>query len=386
MTIYLDVSSAVHAKAGLKRYAESLARELRPLLGDRLALFQNSLGRRGPLPGWEHHRTAGVRLGYRPWRLAVWLSHLARHGMERLVPGATLFHATEHLLPYMAHVPTVLTVHDLIFERFPEYHKWMNYRYLCATMPLFCARATAIIAVSQATRNDLGRLYHIDPHKIAVIPEAAAAQFRPQSPERIAEVRARYRLPDRYALTVGTIEPRKNLTRLVEACGPLFAEGLLDALVVVGSRGWLYQGFFERLAESPWRSRILFPGFVADDELPAVYGGALLTVQPSLCEGFGLPVLEAMACGCPVCSSDTSSLPEVGGEAALYFDPMQVDAIVTRLRGALRDESLREQMCLQGLRRAAGFSWAATAQQTVALYARVLAAQGVDNLVRPVDQ
>ncbi len=142
MTIYVDVSSAVHAKAGLSRYASSLVRALAPLLGDELALFQNSLGRRGPLAGVKQP-ISGVPWGYKPWRGAVWLSQLLRIGLDGLVPGATLFHATEHLLPCFRQVPTVLTVHDLIFERLPTHHKPMNRFYLQHAMPLFCRRANA---------------------------------------------------------------------------------------------------------------------------------------------------------------------------------------------------------------------------------------------------
>ena len=321
MTIYVDVSAAIHGKAGLSRYAESLVRALDPLLAERLGLFQNSLGTRGPLAGLEARRVAGVSYGYKPWRALVLASQLVRHSMSGLVPDAELFHATEHLLPPMGRVPTVLTVHDLIFERYPEYHKRGNYLYLRMAMPLYCRRASAIIAISQSTRSDLTALYGIPEHKIHVITEAAAPGFCPQTPERVAQVRARYGLPERYILAVGTLEPRKNLPRLIDACGPLFDRGLADALVLVGSRGWLVEEFDAHLAASPWSDQVILPGFVQENDLPAVYAGALLTAQPSLYEGFGLPVLEAMACGSPVCSSATSSLPEVGGDAARYFRP-----------------------------------------------------------------
>lgn len=372
MSIYVDVSSAVHAKAGLSRYAENLVRELKPLLGSRLCLFQNSLGRRGPLPGWEGHPLKGTPLGYKPWRMAVWLGQLLRWPMNRLVPDAELFHATEHLLPPFTDIPTVLTVHDLVFERYPQYHKAWNYVFLKSAMPLFCRRATAIIAVSEATKADLQALYGLEPTKITVIPEAAAPHFTPQPAERVEAVRRRYGLPPRYILSVGTIEPRKNLSRLVDACEPILQLGLSDGLVIVGSKGWLYEEFFKHLAELPWRDKVILPGFIADEDLPAVYSGALVTVQPSLWEGFGLPVLEAMACGSPVCASNTSSLPEVGGEAAHYFDPTDTEAISSSLVEVLRDSALRQEMRQRGLERAATFSWRSTAERTLALYERVL--------------
>jgi len=372
MTIYVDISCAVHAKAGLKRYAENLVRELKPLLGERLGIFQNSLGRGSPLLGWEGRPPVGVRWGYRPWRLTVWARHLTHWPMDSMLPGASLFHATEHLLPPLERIPTVLTVHDLVFKRFPQYHKALNYHYLRATMPLYCARATAIIAVSQATKTDLQSFYSIDPAKITVIPEAAAPHFAPQAPSRIRAIRQRYQLPPRYVLFVGTLEPRKNLTRLVDACGPLLAQELIDGLVLVGNKGWLYQGFFRHLGGLPWRDRIVMPGYVADADLPAIYAGALVTVQPSLWEGFGLPVLEAMASGAPVCASNASSLPEVGGNAARYFDPENVEEMRKVLGDVLLDADLRERMCQRGLARAASFSWRRTAQETLDVYEGVL--------------
>ena len=372
--IYVDVSSAVHGKAGLKRYAESLVNALRPLLGDRLRLFQNSLGSRGPLPGWENHATMGVPHGYRAWRSMVALGQVARFPMDRLLPQGSLFHATEHLLPSLRGIPTILTVHDLIYKRYPQYHLLRNYLYLRTMMPMYCSRATAVVAVSEATRSDLLSLYPgLDAAKIVVIPEAAAPHFGPQPRERVDAVKRRYALPPRYLLSVGTIEPRKNLSRLLEACGPLFDDGLVDGLVLVGNRGWLYEGFFRDLEASPWRSRAILPGYVEDEDLPAVYAGASIAVQASLYEGFGLPVLEAMACGCPVCASDTSSLPEVGGDAAQYFDPGDVASITECLRQVLINGALREEMGAKGVERASRYSWRHTAELTVDLYKRVIA-------------
>jgi len=372
LTIYVDVSAAVHGKAGLSRYAESLVNGLAPLLGERLGLFQNSLGTYGPLKGFADNRLAGVKFGYKPWRALVLARQMLRWPMKGLLPNAELFHATEHLLPPLGDLPTVLTVHDLIFEHYPQYHKRANYTYLRAAMPLYCRRATAIITISESTRDDLVSLYHVADERIHVIAEAAAPGFGPQAPQRVAEVRAHYHLPERYVLAVGTIEPRKNLSRLVDACGSLFDRGLADGLVVVGSRGWLVDEFDAHLAASPWRDRVILPGFVQEADLPAVYAGALITAQPSLYEGFGLPVLEAMACGSPVCSSSSSSLPEVGGPAARYFGPTSVEEMTTVLAEVASDETLRQQMVDAGLERAALLSWERTARETLAVYEKVL--------------
>ena len=196
----------------------------------------------------------------------------------------------------------------------------------------------------------------------------------------VAAARARYGLPDRYLLFVGTIEPRKNLGRILTAFERLHATGLTDALVIVGKRGWLYDDFFARLEGSPAKQAVIFPGFVPDADLPAVYAGAQALAFPSEFEGFGLPVLEAMACGTPVVCSNTSSLPEVAGDpsagsgqaAALLVDPLDVDALTDALRRVLSDPALATELRGRGLAQAARFSWARAAEETLAVYRRVM--------------
>jgi glycosyltransferase involved in cell wall biosynthesis len=370
--IYLDISAAVHRRAGLGRYAESLTRALVAAHPDRYALFYNRERGIELLPGLEHVLTRTVALGYKPWRMLVWLGQLARVGFDNLLPGAGLFHATEHLLLPLRSIPTVLTVHDLIFHHLPAHHKPLNRWYLNLTMPLYCRRATHVIAVSECTRRDLTAAYGIPPEKATVIYEAAAPRFRVQPPEAVAAVRARYGLPDRYLLFVGTIEPRKNLSRLLAAFETIHADGLSDGLVIVGKRGWLYGDFFARLEKSLVQDAVLCPGYVPDEDLPAVYAGAQGLVFPSLYEGFGLPVLEAMACGTPVVASNASSIPEVGGDATLYFDPLDVEAMVEVIRRLLRDADLQDHMRVRGLAQATGFSWELTATATKSVYDVVL--------------
>ena len=293
-------------------------------------------------------------------------------GFNRLVPGVELFHATEHLLPPLRGTPTVLTVHDLIFRRYPAHHKRLNRWYLNATMPLFCHRAGHIIAVSAQSKRDVIEAYGIPPEKITVIYEAADPRFCPQPAEMIAAVRACYHLPERYLLFVGTIEPRKNLGRVLAAFERLHAAGLTAALVIVGKRGWLYDDFFTRLEQSPAKQAVIFPGFVPDADLPAIYAGAQALAFPSEFEGFGLPVLEAMACGTPVICSKVSSLPEVAGDAALLIDPLDVDALTDTLRRVLSDPALAADLSGRGLMQADRFSWTRAAKETLAVYRRLL--------------
>ncbi len=381
--IYVDISAAVHRRAGLGRYAGSLARALVAPAGRRgegsggafqYGFFYNRERGIELLSGLEDVSARTVSLGYKPWRMLVWAGQLTGIGFDHLLPNGRLFHATEHLLLPLQGMPTVLTVHDLIFRHLPEHHKRLNRWYLNWSLPLYCRRATRIIAVSECTRRDLMTAYGLPAEKIVVVHEAADPRFRPQSPERIDAVRKRYGLPERYVLFVGTIEPRKNLARLLHAFETVHTAGLTDALVLVGSRGWLYEGFFEELERSPARRAVIMPGYVPDEDLPAVYAGAQLLVFPSLYEGFGLPLLEAMACGTPVACSGTSSLPEVGGEAARYFDPVSEAAIADTLCGLLDDDSLLRELAERGLARAARFSWDRVADETESVYRSTLRA------------
>jgi glycosyltransferase involved in cell wall biosynthesis len=380
--IYVDVSAAVHRRAGLGRYAESLTKALVARVrggaggagrGLSYALFYNRERGIGPLPGLEHLPASTIALGYKPWRMLVWLGQLAHVGFDRLLPQGALFHATEHLLLPLRSLPTVLTVHDLIFRHLPEHHKPLNRGYLNLALPLYCRRATHIIAISECTRRDVMAAYDLPPEKVTVIHEAADPRFHPQTPDRVTAVRQQYSLPERYILFVGTIEPRKNLTRLLHAFEALHGDDLCDALVIVGKRGWLFGDFFAELERSPLRDAVLLPGYVPDEALPAIYAGARALAFPSLYEGFGLPVLEAMACGTAVACSSTSSLPEVAGDAALYFDPSSQGAIVETLRQLLSDPDLRGELVQRGLSRAAQFSWDRVAAETEAVYDDVMA-------------
>jgi glycosyltransferase involved in cell wall biosynthesis len=376
MTIYFDLSAAAHRRAGLGRYADSLARALIPLLGDRLAFFYNAEAGVEPVAGLERFPTRTVALGYKPWRMAVWLGQLGHIPFNRLLPGAALYHATEHLLMPLRGVPTVLTVHDLIFRRYPAHHKPLNRWYLNATMPLYCRRATGIIAVSEQTKRDVVAAYGVAREKITVIYEAAAPGFRPQTAAVVAQAKQRYGLPERYLLSVGTIEPRKNLGRVLTAFERLRGEGLVDAFVIVGKRGWLYDDFFAQLEQSPAKEAVIFPGWVEDGDLPAIYAGAAAVAFPSEFEGFGLPALEGMACGAPVVCSKTSSLPEIAGDAALLVEPTNTDEITEALRRVLREPELAAEMRRNGYAQAAEFSWERAARETAQVYQEALAAKG----------
>lgn len=374
MPIYIDIAAAVHSRAGLGRYAESLARALVDETPGQYALFFNATQPVRPMPRLDALARRSVPLGYKPWRMAVWLGQLAHLGFDRLLPDARLYHATEHLLMPLRDTPAVLTVHDLIFELFPEHHKRLNYWFLKTAMPLFVRRADAIIAISKATQRDLVRLYGTPDRKITVIYEGVSPAFQPASPAAVSRVRQVYDLPDQFLLCVGTIEPRKNLKRLLEALARLRQSTPDLHLVVVGKKGWLYDEFFRTIERLGLDQVVHMPGYVPDADLSAVYSAAEALILPSVYEGFGLPLLEAMACGAPVVSSNAASLREIGGSAASYFDPLSTYDIVAKVGAVLGDPALRAELRRAGRARAAEFSWRQTAQETLALYDRVLAA------------
>lgn len=374
MMVTIDVSPAINGKAGLGRYAASLAVALADEYPGKVQLFANLTPDARIPPELAGLPLRTVRIGYKPWRMAVWMAQLAGIGLNRLIPdGTALFHATEHLLMPLRGVPSVLTVHDLIYTLLPAHHKRLNYWYLSAAMPLYVRRADQIITVSQCSKRDLVRLYDTPAEKITVIYEAATPHFTPQPQDRVAEVRARYGLPERYLITVGTIEPRKNLPRLVEALATLRRRDPNLALVVVGSKGWLYEGFFQAVEQFDQKKAVILPGYVPDDDLPAMLAGATVSVLASLYEGFGLPVLEAMACGTPVACSATSSVGEIAGQAALTFDPENIEEMVKVLQHVLHDSDLRENLRVKGFARAAEFSWQRTARETWAVYEKLMA-------------
>jgi len=372
MTIYLDVSAAVNSRAGLGRYTRSLTDALVAELELPPTLFYNRTAQARVPQAWRHLPQRAFRMGYKPWRMLVWQGQLLRMDFSRLVPGAAIFHATEHLLLPLRDIPTVLTIHDLIFKLFPEHHKKLNYYFLNLAVPLFVRRADAIIAVSQATKNDLMRHYGTPDHKITVVHEAAAPHFRVVPPSEVARVRAKYDLPERFLLSVGTIEPRKNLTRLVEALANLRKDNRNLSLVVVGSKGWMYDEFFAKVEELGLQSAVRLLGFVPDEDLPAVFRAATVYVMASVYEGAGLPLLEAMACGVPVVSSRESSLPELGADVPRYFNPYDVENMTEVLRLVLTDEPLRAHLAAQGPLRAGRFSWQRAARETLDVYERVL--------------
>jgi glycosyltransferase involved in cell wall biosynthesis len=372
MPVYYDIAAAVHQHPGLGRYAASLGEALLATHRQDMSLVYYGGTDDLPPPEMAHVPHCAIRAGRKRWRMQVLFGHLVGARYDHLLRDAQLYHATEHLLMPLRAIPTVLTVHDLLFRRFPRYHKLQNYVYLNLAAPLFCRRADAVIAVSEHTKQDLVRCYGLAPERVTVIHEAADPRFRVPSAQDVEAVRARRRLPERYLMTLCAIEPRKNHAGFLRAFERLSREDGDLYWLIGGRKGWLYEGFFAALERSPARDRVILPGYVPDAELAAVYGGALAFVFPSFGEGFGLPLLEAMACGTPVVSSRATSLPEIGGDAARYFCPENVDEMAAVTREVLEDPALRAEMRARGLVRASCFSWQRAARETWSLYERVI--------------
>jgi glycosyltransferase involved in cell wall biosynthesis len=268
----------------------------------------------------------------------------------------------------------VFTLHDVAYLLFPQYHLLQNRLYLTLMMPRFLARADRVIAVSEATRRDALRFYRLNPGKVVVIPEGVEPRFRPEpDPARLAAVRQKYALPERFILCVGTLEPRKHLPTLLEAYAALRPHHPQLGLVLAGGKGWLYQSFFERLQSLglETQTRVTLTGYVPDDDLPALINCAEVFAFPSVFEGFGLPPLEAMACGVPVVCSNASSLPEVVSDAGISLPPADPRAWAEALDRLLTDPVLHADLRTRGLARACQFTWEAAAQRTVEIYRAV---------------
>ena len=382
MKICLDLSPVVHRKAGLATYARQIALHMMGQGGAQLQAFHYGAQVVAPLDGpLAALPQRVIPQSARPWRLRVAAHTLAGLPMDDAFGGALrgfdIFHATEHLLPPLKHAKSVFTFHDAIYALFPEHHLPMNRAFLGLMMPRFLRRANAVIAVSECSKRDAARLYGIDPDRIQVIYEAADDALAPVLDEAaLAAARQKYHLPPRYLLCLGTIEPRKNLPALFQAFRDLIAEPqFADVhLALVGRKGWMFQPTLDAIAQLGLTERVTLTDYVASADLPALLSGASAFVFPSLYEGFGLPPLEAMACGAPVICSNAASLPEVVGDAALLFDPRDVTALRAAIARVLSDPALARALREKGLAQAKKFSWQRAAQETFDVYRRV--AQG----------
>ncbi|OGO06780.1 MAG: hypothetical protein A2Y73_06120 [Chloroflexi bacterium RBG_13_56_8] len=274
-----------------------------------------------------------------------------------------------HVLPWLHPPHCVATVHDVGHLHYPSAYTRRARWYLDWSTRFNARVAQRVIVDSRATRDDLVAQYGVPAEKIVLAYPAGAEEMAPVTdPQSLQEVRERYGTGESYFLHVGTLQPRKNLTTLIEAFATLVAEGAVGAevrLVLAGKRGWLYEDILQRARGLNLGKRLVFPGYVASAALPALLSGALAYVVPSWYEGFGLPILEAMACDTPVICSNVSSLPEVAGDAALLFDPRDARALAEAMARIVREPSLREELVARGRERVRAFSWQRCAEQVL---------------------
>jgi glycosyltransferase involved in cell wall biosynthesis len=301
---------------------------------------------------------------------------LARHwwsnGLPRYVRrnSIELFHGTNYDVPLWRRCPSVLTIHDLSLLLHPETHQKRSVRRARRRLPLMARTADAIIVPTECVRAEVCEHLKILREKVFAIPEAARASFRPTDAAQAAAVRQRLGVRENFLLAVGTIEPRKNLLLLLsafEALKRIQPDSDLQ-LVIAGGHGWLSGPLFEALEKSPARNRILLTDYLHDDDLRGLYSSCRAFVYPSIYEGFGLPPLEAMACGAPVIASRIPTLIETLGSAARFFDPRSSEQLVESIIQVTTDHDLRQGLIIAGLRQAEKFSWERTAQATLEVY------------------
>ncbi len=312
-----------------------------------------------PMPGRQVHYWEQFLLPLVLWRLKLDLVHFAGFPKVLLQRG-----------------PSVATLHDVGFKTNPETRgDWLSRLYWDFFGNWGTRRADRVITISEHSRRGLERLLGIPAERITVTYLAPAPIFRPIEPESArAMARDKYGIEGRYILFVGTLQPTKNLARLIEAYALARQRARIQqSLVVVGQQGWQYQDIFARISGLELQDHVIFTGFVPDEDLPALYSGADVFVLPSLYEGFGLPVVEAFACGTPVIASNVASLPEVAGDAAILVNPTNIEGLAQVLERVCMDAGLRQAMRQAGLARAAQFSWRTCAEQTRQVYRQVWA-------------
>ncbi|MEM7331578.1 MAG: glycosyltransferase family 1 protein [Chloroflexota bacterium] len=377
MRIGVDLTSAVTQGGGIGRYTRELIHAVTQLdLENEYRFFSAKQPLKLPVP---NSIPQGNRIRYRQspledkWHYRIWYRLRIPIPVQLLTGQIDLFHSPDFVLPpVLPKVPTLLTVHDLSFLHYPNTFPDSLVAYLNQVVPWSIKRATHILADSEATKRDLESLWQISPEKITVLLSGVTSSFSiVDEPTQIERVKAKYGLGNApYLLSVGTIQPRKNFQFLIRAFKPI-ADRFPHNLIFSGGKGWMYDEMLAEVEKQNLRERVRFIGFVDDVDLPALYSGASLFVFPSLYEGFGLPLLEAMACGVPVLSSDASSLPEVGQNTAVYCSPHDLNGWTENMNDLLGDQDRLQHLSQKGKAHVAQFTWQKTAVQLLNIYEKI---------------
>jgi len=368
---------AMRQRAGVGYYAANL---LNALLA-RDDAYRFALLAHRPLNGQTPPGTLG-QIGQRFGNKSVWLQwHLPR---ELAAFQPTVCHFTNTIAPLPAlPCPFVVTIHDLSLLHHSHWHPLKSRLVVRPLIPLVAHRATAIITVSETSRREIIARLNLPPHKVHAIYAAAAPHFRViRDAIELDRVRRRYHLPDKFVLYVGTIEPRKNLVRLVQAFARQRCSN--QYLIIAGQLGWHYAELLKAIETLGIGDAVRLIGYVPDEDLPALYNLATIFAYPSIYEGFGLPVIEAMACHTPVLTSNRSSLKEIADGAALLLDPMNVEALTEGMAQLMTDAALRDTLRCAGQQRAAQFSWAKAASETTHVYDQCYTDRTASDISQPV--
>jgi len=382
MNIGIAANCVIFERAGIGKYAQNLLQNLLKIdKRNQYFLYFTFIRHRQE----RERKIRQIFGGYKNVQIkifplpAAWLDFLTTTSLP--LNGLFKERLDLYFAPYVAGIPRVFspknppkmifTCHDLVFLRFPEHRGSRLSNYYLKRHQIAIKNSQKIIVPSAATKKDLIKFLNVPPQKIVLIPEAADERFRPiRDKNQIKSIISRYFDPQiKYILSVGTLEPRKNLAKLVEAFSLLPHQILRQyRLVLVGGQGWNNDQLSKTITNLNLKEKVILPGFVKDEDLPYIYNGASVFVYPSLYEGFGLPPLEAMACGVPVVAAKTSSLPEVVGKAGILIDPQDEMALAKAIKKLILNPKLAKKMAQKGIARAKNFSWSLAARQTLKVF------------------
>lgn len=370
MRIGFDATPLLVTRAGIGKYTHALLCALGEVASEHdFALYANR-----PIPPDPALSHVNYPTSYFPRSRWLWEQTILPRTMQR--DGIDVFHFPNNSAPLTTRIPYIVTIHDASLFLHRQYHPWQRVVALRLMMPQIARRAAKIITVSHHARRELQQVLKLPAEKFEVIYQGVGAHFQPTAtPNIAAAIRKKHGLPNQYILYVGTLEPRKNLRRLLEAFAELkrCPDQRQTKLVIVGANGWHMPNFEQQIDGLNLRDCIVRLGYVPESDLPTIYSLATCLAFPSLHEGFGIPPLEAMACGTPVLTSHNSAMSEVCGDAAFYIDPVDTQSIKEGLHSLLCNHQRQNELRKAGFCRVRDFTWRETARKTAHLYAEVAA-------------